>query len=170
MTRRDFMEKWFIYGMALFPIWLLDCYFFSRYPIYGVTPILLPLTVAAVATMEGQMAGGGFGMWVGFVWETTYPSGTGLMILTLTLCGFLAGTGVQYVLKRGFFGFFLCACMILCVVETILVLVWLMLGKATAVMLIPFAGKEILLTLLFTPVVYWVFQQVPARKNKHKRG
>lgn len=166
MTRRDFMIKWFIYGMALFPIWALDCYLFSRYPIYGVTPCLLPLTVAAVATMEGQKAGGGFGMWVGFVWETTYPNGTGLMILTLTISGFLAGTGVQYVLKKGFVGFFICACTILLGVETVMVLAWAALGRGTLVQLLPFAMGEMILTLCYTPIVYWIFQKIVRKKGR----
>lgn len=159
MTRRDLFEKWFLYGLALFPIWVVDCYLLSRYPIYGVTPMLLPLTVAAVATLEGQMAGGAFGIWVGFVWQTTYPDTMGLMILLLTLFGYCSGAVVQNVLKRGFFGYFVSTCSILLGVQIMKILLWLIQGKGTAMQLVPFALKEIILSLIYTPIVYWIFQR-----------
>ena len=48
MTRRDLFHKWLIYALGLLPVWLLDAYLLPRYPLFGVTPMLLPLAVAAV--------------------------------------------------------------------------------------------------------------------------
>lgn len=170
MTRRDQIYKWIIYALGLLPIWLLDCYFLSRYPVEGTTPMLLPLTVAAVATLEGQMAGGIFGMAVGFLWETTYPQGFGAMIFVLTLFGYYGGKGVQYVLKKGFFGYFISSTAILLGVETLIVLSWLVTGKANQVELIPLAGKQMVLTLLYSPLVYWIFQKVFKKVGGNRLG
>lgn len=170
MTRRDLIYKWFVYSLGLLPLWILDCYVLSRYPVYGTTPILLPLTVAAVATMEGQMPGGIFGMWVGFVWETCYPQGVGAMIFVLTLLGYLAGTGVQYVLKKGFFGFFICSLAILLAVESILVFSWTASGKASHLHLIPLAGKQLLLSMLYSPLVYWIFRKIFSKVGGNRLG
>lgn len=166
MTRRDFIQKWGTYVLGLFPIWVLDCYILSRYPMMGTTPILLPLTVAAVATLEGQVGGGAFGMGVGFLWETTYPNGWGAMIFVLTLLGYLAGTGVQYVLQKGFFGFFICSIALLMAVEGVTLLGWLISGKASTLLLLPLMGKQIALTLVYTPLVYLIFQKVFSKVRK----
>ena len=53
MTRRDQIYKWCIYALGLFPIWVLDAFVLSRYPLLGITPTLLPLAVSAVAVMRG---------------------------------------------------------------------------------------------------------------------
>ncbi|MFI3252993.1 MAG: rod shape-determining protein MreD [Eubacteriales bacterium] len=168
MTRQDYFHKWFAYSLGLLPIWLLDCYLLCRYPVYGTTPMLLPLTVAAVATMEGQMSGGIFGMWVGFLWETTYPGGFGAMIFLLTIFGFLGGTGVQYVLKRGYFGFFVCSLFTLLGVEFMIVLAHSLSGTATYLYLIPLASRQIALTMCYSPLVYWVFRRVFSKVGGNK--
>lgn len=168
MTRENFMKKWLFYALGLLPIWMLDCYFLSRYPVYGTTPILLPLAVAAVATMEGQLPGGVFGMWVGFLWATTYPTDYALMIFLLTLFGYLAGTGVQYVLKKGFFGFFICSLSILLGVELCLALGHLLKGRANEVEVVTLAGKQIALTLLYSPLVYGIFRRIFALVGGNK--
>ena len=46
MTRRDQLFKWAVYALGLLPIWVLDAFVLSRYPLFGVTPILLPVAVA----------------------------------------------------------------------------------------------------------------------------
>lgn len=57
MTRRDQIYKWCIYALGLFPIWVLDAFVLSRYPLLGITPTLLPLAVSAVAVLEGALPG-----------------------------------------------------------------------------------------------------------------
>lgn len=73
MTRRDLIHKWLVYALGLLPLWLLDDYILPRYPLFGVTPMLLPVAAAAVAVLEGAYAGAGFGMAVGLLWELAYP-------------------------------------------------------------------------------------------------
>ena len=67
MTRQALFHKWFLYALALFPVWLLDACILSRYPLFGVRPMLLPLAVVAVAVLEGSHAGAGLGLGVGLL-------------------------------------------------------------------------------------------------------
>ena len=67
MTRQDLIHKWAVYALALLPVWLLDSCILPRFPLFGVTPMLLPLALTAVAVLEGSGAGGGFGLAVGLV-------------------------------------------------------------------------------------------------------
>ena len=91
MTRQALFHKWFLYALALFPVWLLDACILSRYPLFGVRPMLLPLAVVAVAVLEGSHAGAGFGLGVGLLWALAYSSGKGMMVIGLTLVGLLTG-------------------------------------------------------------------------------
>lgn len=154
------IRKWLVYSLGLLPLWMLDCYILARYPMYGVTPLLLPLIVSAVATLEGRLAGGTFGMWVGFLWETTYPVAPWGMIFFLALFGFLAGAWVQYGLQKGFVGFFICTLAMLSGVEFLWMFGWLLLGKGTTMTLLALSGKQILLSLCYTPLVYLVYQKI----------
>lgn len=160
MTNRHLVQKWLVYALGLLPLWMLDCYILSRYPILGVTPMLLPLAVVAVATLEGQLGGGGFGIWVGFLWKTTYPVAPGGMIFFLALFGYLVGKSIQYGLQKGFFGFFLCSVAVLVSVEFLWMLGWAWRGLGSWGDLLALGVKQSLLSLMYTPLVYVVFQKV----------
>ena len=62
-------------------------------------------------------------------------------------------------------GCFLCAALALCAIDALRVALRLLMGLAPAEVLLTLAGKEILWSLCFTPVVYllfrWVFHRVP---------
>ena len=89
MTRRDQIYKWCIYALGLFPIWVLDAFVLSRYPLLGITPTLLPLAVSAVAVLEGALPGSGFGLAVGLLWTLAYPGSSSLLVFGMALAGFL---------------------------------------------------------------------------------
>ena len=108
MTRRDLIHKWLVYAMGLLPLWLLDDYILPRYPLFGVTPMLLPVAAAAVAVLEGAYAGAGFGMAVGLLWELAYPGGFGGLVLGMALAGMAIGALSQYALSQSFPGCLLC--------------------------------------------------------------
>ena len=55
------MIKWGVYTLALLPVWFLEAYVLSRVPLWGVSPMLLPLAAVAVAVLEGASGGAGFG-------------------------------------------------------------------------------------------------------------
>ena len=62
VTRRNLLHKWSVYALGLLLVWVLDAYILPRYPVFGISPMLLPLAAAAVAVLEGTHAGAGFGM------------------------------------------------------------------------------------------------------------
>lgn len=160
MTSRHLMKKWSYYLMGLLPLWMLDCYILTRYPVSGVNALLLPLVVTAVAMLEGRVAGGAFGLGVGFLWATTYPVPRVEMIFFLTLFGFCAGAWVESGLQKGFFGFLICSTAMLSAVSGIMVGIALYYGQGDMILRLTMAGKQILYTLCYAPVVYVMFQNV----------
>jgi len=167
MTTKDFTIKWLAYGLALAPVWFLECYLLSCLRVWGVKPMLLPLAAVAVAVLEGAGAGAGFGLAVGVLWDTVTPLPPGLAILLLTLGGLGAGLLAQYALRQDLLGCFLCSAMVLAGVDAVRVALRLLLRQdGTLAAMLSLAGREIAWSLCFVPVVYWIFHWVFQRVPK----
>ena len=154
MTTKDFTVKWLAYTLALLPVWLMECFLLSRYPLFGVKPMLLPLAVVAVATLEGGAAGAGFGLGVGFLFDAMTPGVPGLPILL-----------AQYALRQDFVGCLLCSVLALAALDALRIAFRLFTGAAPLGAMLTLAGKEIGWSLCFVPFVYplflWVYHRVP---------
>ena len=165
MTNRNFAIKWLAYALALLPVWFAQAFLLSGYPLFGVKPMLLPLCAMAVATLEGPVAGAGFGLGVGLLWDALIPGTPGAGIFLLSLLGLCAGMLTKYVLRQSFDGCFLCSAGALAILDLLRILLWLFLGRAALPPMLRVAGQELLWSLCFTPPVYflfhWVYDRVP---------
>lgn len=160
MTRRDQIHKWFFYALALVPVWLLDEFILNRIPIFGVIPMLLPLAVVSVAVLEGSIAGAGFGLAVGLLWELAYPGGFGGLVFGMALAGALTGSVAQYALSQSFVSCFLCSAAVLGMVDAARILRSLFIQAETLDVLLRISAAEVLVSLCFTPLIYLLFRRV----------
>lgn len=161
MTRHLLLQKWRTYALeGLLPIWLLDLYVLSRYPMFELTPQLLPLAVVCVAVLEGAYAGTGFGLGVGLLWTLTYPGTMSMRILLLALVGMAVGVLTQYALQQSFPGYLLCSFGVMVLINGLNVLQQRMVYRADLSMLARVACGDCLLTLMWSPVVYVLFQKI----------
>ena len=163
MTRRDLIEKWLTYTLGLAAVWLLDACVLPRYPLWGITPMLLPLAAAAVAVLEGAYAGTGFGMGVGLLWELAYPGGFGGLVVGLALAGMAMGAVSQYALSQTFPGCFLCSASLLAILDGLRVFRGLVTNAASLATLLQIAVPEFLLSLAWTPAVWLLFWAIYRR-------
>ena len=165
MTTKDFTVKWLAYALALLPVWLLEAFVLSRYPLFGVKPMLLPLAAIAVATLEGATAGAGFGLGVGMLFDAVSAGPSGGMILALAMLGLGTGLLAQYVLRQNLVGCFLCSVLALFCMDALRIGVRLLLNVAPLEPMLNVALREIGWSLCFVPVIYllfrWVFYRVP---------
>lgn len=165
MTTKDFAIKWLAYALALLPVWFLQSFVLSEFPLFGVKPMLLPLAAVAAATLEGAAAGAGFGLAVGILFDAVTPGVPGIWILILTGIGLGTGLLARYVLRQDLVGCFLCSVLSLAVIDLFQVLARLLTGVAPLEVMLSLAGREILWSLCFVPPVYlifrWVFNRVP---------
>lgn len=166
MTTKDFSVKWLAYALALLPVWFLDAYLLSRFPVFGVCPMLLPLCAAAVATLEGASAGAGFGLAVGILFEASAVSLLpGTMTFLFALLGLGCGLLSQYGLRQDFFGHLICSTLWLLGIDALRIAARIPLGGAAVRVMFSLAWRETLWSLCFTPLVYlhfrWVFRRVP---------
>ena len=160
MTRRDLFHKWFIYTLGLLPVWVLDAYILPRYPLMGVSPVLLPLAAAAVAVLEGAYAGTGFGMAVGLLWELAYPGGFGGLVLYLAVAGMAMGAVSQYALSQSFPGCLICSAGVLGGLDLLRVGRGLLTNAAGLSDLLQVAVPEFLWSMAWTPLVWLLFRAI----------
>lgn len=160
MTRRDWLHKWFVYGLGLLPLWLLDACLLPRWPVWGITPMLLIPILVSVAVMEGAYAGMGFGLAVGLLWEAGYAGGSGSMILFMAVLGGICGVLSQYALSQSIAGCMLCTTAALLVLDGARIAQRLIANAAPLGPLLGVAVPECLLTLLWTPLIYLIFRQI----------
>ena len=160
MTRRDFIHKWLVYALGLLPVWLLDAYILPRYPLYGASPMLLPLAVAAVAVLEGAYSGTGFGLGVGLLWEAAYPGGFGGLVFFLALAGMAMGAVSQYALSQTFVGCLICAAGTVGLLELLRIARGLLTNAAPLSALLEAAAPEFLWSLAWTPLIWLLFRAV----------
>ena len=160
MTRSNLIHKWLVYALGMLPVWLLDAYLLPRYPLFGFTPMLLPLAVAAVAVLEGAYAGTGFGLGVGLLWELAYPGGFGGLVAAMALLGMAVGALTQYALSQSFPGCLLCSAGVLAVLDGLRILRGLITNAAGLPALLQVAVPEFLLSLAWTPLIYLLFRAI----------
>lgn len=163
MTRDAFLLKWFWYAMAVIPIWLIEDLFFSRFSIFGVTPILLPLAVATVAVLEGSSGGAGFGLAVGLWWSAALPGTQAIAILGSTLIGLICGLISQYRLKQSYVGCLFCSFLSLLVIALWRIVHYMSGGNVSLAPLLRIALPELAVSLLFTLPIYLLFRLVYQR-------
>lgn len=168
MTRRDFIHKWLVYALGLLPVWLLDAYILPRYPLYGASPMLLPLAVAAVAVLEGAYSGTGFGLGVGLLWELAYPGGFGGLVFFLALAGMAMGAVSQYALSQSFIGCLICAGGTVGLLELLRVARGLLTNAAPLSALLEAAAPEFLWSVAWTPLVWLLFRAVYRKVGGNK--
>lgn len=160
MTRRDLFHKWFVYALGLLPVWMLDAYILPRYPLFGVSPMLLPLAAAAVAVLEGAYAGTGFGLAMGLLWELAYPGGFGGLVFYLAVAGMLMGAVSQYALSQSYPGCLICAAGVLGTLDLLRVARGLLVDAAGLPGLLQVAVPEFFWSLVWSPLVWLLFRAI----------
>jgi len=152
-----------VYALGLLPVWVLDAYILPRYPLMGVSPVLLPLAVAAVAVLEGAYAGAGFGLAVGLLWELAYPGGFGGLVFYLALAGMVMGAVAQYALSQSFPGCLICSAGVLGVLDLLRIGRGLLVNAAGLSDLLQVAVPEFLWSVAWTPLVWLLFRAIYRR-------
>lgn len=157
MTRQEFIKKWLIYGLLLLFTAFLQRRLFGRLRLLGVMPVLLPLAVMALSSLEGAAGGAGFGVAAGVL--ATYLDGSSpWVVLLLCLCGLLTGLLAQHVLSRSFFGYVLCCLGAMLLREGGLILLHWYRDAVQPLVLLRVAAPELLCTMLVSPLIYVMFR------------
>ena len=160
MTRETFLFKWFWYAAATIPVWLVEDLLFSRWSVFGVTPLILPLAAVTVGVLEGAPGGAGFGLAVGLLWAAALPGTHAGVIILGSFVGLISGLIAQYRLKQSFIGCLFCSTLSLVFLATLRLARLCLLAGYSLLPLLRIAGPELLVSLVFTIPVYLLFRLV----------
>lgn len=160
MTRRNLLHKWSVYALGLLLVWVLDAYILPRYPVFGISPMLLPWPRRPSRCWRGPTPEPASAWRWGLVWELAYPGGFGGLVFGMALAGLLLGAAAQYGLSQSFPGYLLCCGVLLAVLDLMRILRALLYDTAPLSVLLQTAVPECLLSLVWSPLVWLLFRAV----------
>ncbi|MCD8382969.1 MAG: hypothetical protein LUC30_08700 [Clostridiales bacterium] len=142
---------------------LLLCFFLercvlNRLPLWGGTPLLMPLAAAAVGFLEGSGAGAICGLGAGLASALAMGSDGTALIWFDTAVGLVCGFTLDRALGRTFPGYLLCALGTMLLWEGLQAVIHILFLGDAAVTVLALAGAEGGYSLLFAPVIYLVFR------------
>ena len=164
MTRRDIIIKWVIYSLIIIFIMMIQLTGLGRLCVFGVHPMVMPLVAASLAVFEGPRAGGIAGFFTGFMCDALIPPSTIFFTLIFMCAGIAIGYVTDYMFKRNF----VTALMWMAALKTSECLLFFFLfyflsGKAPLSALLSVALPEIVFSLLFSPIIYFIIRTVYMR-------
>ena len=98
-----------LYVPLLLLVYILQAMVFSRLPVHGAKPLVIPLAVVGIALFGGYIRGGVFGLIAGVLCDVSLNQPAIQFTLLLTAVGLLVGFASDMFLARGFPTFLLCS-------------------------------------------------------------
>lgn len=157
------LYKWLFYGVALLPFCILDGVVFGRIDFYGSRPFLFPIAVAVVAISEGVTFGTGYGLYVGLFASLLGHGLNGIFIFLFSLMGFLVGYLFRFGIQQSFLACLIGSMGALLVFTLVRLIFYAIKDGAALSALLRISGTEFLWSLVFFPLIYWIFHLVHRR-------
>lgn len=105
--RRDFVVSVVLHALLLIVVYVFQSMILPSFRLYGIVPLLLPVTVTGVAVYEGRYVGGVTGIFAGILCDISFNEPTAMFTFLLTMAGLLVGTLADTVMMRGLATFLL---------------------------------------------------------------
>ena len=99
------LRRAIVYTLLLSVVFILQNLILSPIAPFGVKPLLIPATVAAVGLFEGGVWGGFVGLAAGYFTDMAIAEHVVLFTILMPAVGFFAGVLGKYMLHRGFMSF-----------------------------------------------------------------
>ncbi|MGI5971813.1 MAG: hypothetical protein ACOX7P_08840 [Oscillospiraceae bacterium] len=146
-------KLWLAYGLSAVLLLLFQTAFMTRFPIHGVTPIIVPVCVAVAAVYEGPIPAAGFGLYCGLLLDASGSNDIWLYTVYLPL----AGLGIGFIASYARVIFFSCF------VWSLAILIPVAMGQIFYYWLIRDGDPLLVLKIAAVQTVYSVIFAVPIR-------
>ncbi len=154
--RSRVLIKLLILAPYLAVLYILQSTLLTHLPIFGTTPMIMPLAVCGVALFLGRVDGGVTGLFAGMLMDLACNQATIHFTLVLTLTGLLVGILSDTVLVQGFPSYLLTAAAALAVCSASQVFALAVLRGAPIALLSGIAVRQTLSSLIFTFPFYYI--------------
>lgn len=162
MSQRDILYKWLFYGL-LGILWMsMQQMVFNHLTLWGgIHPFILPMVPVMVAILERRQESAFFAIACGLAADLLLSGGLpGFYTVTFLLSALLTGLIAGRVIVAGFLCAFVCSVCALSLGSLLLSLVLSYSIDFTAATALSLAGRELLLSLPFFPLVFLSFRKI----------
>ncbi len=169
LRNKNRFYKWLCYSLYLVIFTALQLSVFSRFPIFGASPMLAPAIVAIVSMLECSTGAVIFSLCTGVMTDALVgPTGYYTIMLTL-LSVVLVNIVERIVVRSGFIMLLLCALSLLVthLVRTLLYTFFADIGAAGALWAIMF--PELLYSFIITVPMMLLLSRVDSKFNRNTR-
>lgn len=167
MTRRDLFFKWLYYSVATLLLILLQSTLLPAIRLWGVHPFLPPMLVAIAAMLEGPLEGCSFAAVFGLLCDITMP-GVIPCFYTLVLpgCALPAAMIARRRMRPGYLCALLSSLLAMLLTDLLQMLLMSFQGGVNIPAALSLSGRECLVTVLLSPLVYLLLRSVSRRVMK----
>ncbi len=165
MNQRDLFYKWLFYSATALLFLLIQGLLLNRLSLWGgVHPFLPPVLALLPSTLENRDESVLFAVIFGFFSDLLMPGPVpGFYTVVFLIIAVLAGLIAGRLLMPGFLCAFVCSAMGLLVCSLLYLLTALSLPAISLPDALGLTGRELLLTLPFTPAVFWLDRKIYLR-------
>lgn len=165
-VNKNLIFRILIHAVVLALLYVLQTMVLSRFRLFGVVPLILPLAVVGVALFEGPNWGGWVGLAAGMLSDVALSNHTVLFTILLTGLGLGVGLLSAYLLSRGFPSYFLCSGAALLVIAFFQMFPLLIFFRQSPLALLQVAGLQTLYSMLFAVPLYYLARTVGRRAGR----
>lgn len=158
-TKHETLIRYSLYVPVLILLYVLQSTLFSRLPIMGAKPLIVPIAAICIAVFEGSVRGGVLGLISGILCDMSFNHPPIVFTIAMTVICLAVGLLSDYVLARGFPTFLACCVVSLLVCAYIQMSGILLSGGAFSALAL-MALKQLIYSLLFSVPVYYLMRSI----------
>jgi len=164
MPNKKFLKKLGLHALLLIIVYILQHYVFSRIPVWGVKPLILPVAVIGIGFFGGGTWGGVFGIFAGIMCDIAYVT-TPLFSLVLPLIGLASGLLSEYALLRSLLSYLITSLLGLIFISFLQMFPYLFFRDVGPLILIKVASLQTAYSLLFVFPLYFPVRRLSKRRR-----
>ncbi|MDP4110103.1 MAG: hypothetical protein Q8878_08765 [Bacillota bacterium] len=154
-TRENYI-KWAAYGMLLLVLFLIETAYRFKLTVLGVRPDIIPFFIAALALYEGPGCAAVIGFISGLLCDFVQPGLDGFLPLFYTAAGLGIGFVSEKYFRKNIFSALLLGASASVLLNLLrFIFYYALLFNASVLTGVKITFSELLLSLLFSPVVYY---------------
>lgn len=158
-TKHETLIRYSLYVPVLILLYILQSAIFSRLPILGAKPLIIPIAAICIAVLEGSVRGGVLGLISGILCDISFNHPPIIFTLAMTVICLAVGLLADYVLARGF-PTFLASCVVSLLVCAYIQMSGILLSGGSFAALAVMAFKQLLYSLLFAVPIYYLMRSI----------
>lgn len=163
MQNKRFYIKLGLHALLLVVVYILQHFVFSRIPLWGVKPLILPVAVIGIGFFGGSVWGGVFGIFAGILCDVAFVTAP-LFTIALPVVGVGSGLLSEYALLKNLLSYLITSLLGLFLISFLQMFPFLFFRDVEPSILLRIAALQTAYSLLFVFPLY-----LPVRRLSRRR-